>query len=242
VRDDFGTDARDSSLDIGPKAIDFYVDDPIGNALKLVTDAGYVARSEPHKHQIGSAISEEVVISGPDKLPMLLQVGHRHPSTSLRAGSPDGPFSELATASVICGDLGKTRDFYGRTLGLVAVNDAETPDQYRDLVDDLVDAPRGTRVHFLLYAEPGEASGKILLLHFFGANAKRLTDRMQPGNLGFSLFSHEVGNIDELHSRLVGEESQIVLEPTEVITPTGKRSIMLVRGPNEEMFEFFASR
>lgn len=157
VRSDFGRHAIDSPLDIGPKAIDFYVADPIGPSLAAVAAAGCQARSAPRKHQIGESISEEVVVSGPDEVPMLLMVGHRHGPTSLRPGSPDGPFSEIATASIICSDIAATRRFYGGLLGLVPVNDAETPEAYRALVNELVDAPAGTRVHFLLYAQRGEA-------------------------------------------------------------------------------------
>jgi catechol 2,3-dioxygenase-like lactoylglutathione lyase family enzyme len=238
VRDDFGPGAPDSPLDVGPKAIDFYVADPIATPLAQVVAAGYPARSAPRLHQIGHSISEEVVITGPDALPVLLMVGHRHRETSLRPGSPDGPFSEIATASVICGDLGASRRFYGECLGLAAVNDAETPDEYRALVDDLVDAPPGTRVHFLLYAAPGEASGKILLIHFFERTGRRLAGRMRPGHLGFSMFSHETGDLDALHRSLRAAGVEVLRAPCPVPTPEGERRAMLVRGPNEEMFEF----
>ncbi|MCB1626009.1 MAG: VOC family protein [Pseudomonadales bacterium] len=242
VRDDFGANAPDSPLDIGPKAIDFYVADPIAPIIARVVKAGYPARSAPRKHQIGQTISEEVVVSGPDDVPVLLMVGHRHARTSLRAGSPDGLFSEIATASVICGDLDASRQFYEEQLGLVAVTDAETPDEYRTLVDELVDVPAGTRVHFLLYAERGEASGKILLIHFFDAQAKRLVGRMQPGHLGFSLFSHDVDDLRGLHARLENSGTATVeLPPTRATTPNGARLVMLVRGPNEELFEFSAA-
>lgn len=240
VRDDFGPAAPDSPLDVGPKAIDFYVADPIVAPLRAVVAAGYPARSAPRRHQIGYSISEEVVVTGPDALPILLMVGHRHRATSLRPGSPDGPFSEIATASVICGDLAATRRFYGECLGLVAVNDAETPDEYRALVDDLVDAPPGTRVHFLLYAAPGEASGKILLIHFFERTGRRLVGRMQPGNLGFSMFTHESPDLDGLRHALRVAGVEVVREPCRVVTPEGERTVMLVRGPNEELFEFVA--
>ena len=240
VRSDFGPHAIDSPLDVGPKAIDFYVSDPIGPSLEAVVAAGYPARSAPRKHQIGESISEEVVISGPDDVPMLLMVGHRHRATSLRPGSPDGPFSEIATASIICGDLAASRLFYGERLGLVPVNDAETPIAYRSLVNDLVDAPRDTRVHFLLYAQPGEASGKILLIHFHDSPAKRLIGCMRPGRLGFSLLSHHVANVDELHASFQRDKAPVVKAPATVATPTGQRRLMLVRGPNEELFEFSA--
>lgn len=237
VRVDFGAGATDTALDVGPKAIDFYVAHPIGPWLERIVQAGCVARSAPRLHQIGPSISEEVVVSGPDDVPILLMVGHRHAPTSLRPGSPDGPFSEIATSSVICGDLEATRRFYGEGLGLVAVNDAETPDPYRDLVDDLVGVPRGTRVHFVLYAQPGEASGKTLLLYLHGASQRRLAGRMQPGHLGFSLFCHDTDDLDGLARRLPGLGGTIVTPPTQVETATGPRRLMLVRGPNEEMLE-----
>lgn len=240
VRLDFGPGATDSPLDVGPKAIDFYVADPIGPWLERVVRAGCVARSAPRRHQIGHSISEEVVVSGPDELPMLLMVGHRHRPTSLRPGSPDGPFSEIATSSVVAGDLAATRRFYGEGLGLIAVNDAETPDEYRDLVDDLVDAPRGTRVHFLLYAERGEASGKILLLNFPGLAPPRLAGRMQPGHLGFSLLHHDADDLGRLARELPRLDGAIVTPPTRVHTDRGVREVMLVRGPNEELLELSA--
>lgn len=238
VRVDYGPRAVDSPLAVGPKAIDFYVADPIGPWLERVQRAGYPARSAPRRHQIGRAISEEVVVTGPDDLPMLLMVGHRHAATSLRPGSPDGPFSEIATASVICADLDASRRFYGDVLGLTPVNDAETPEQYRDLVCELVDAPRGTRVHFLLYAQPGEASGKILLIHFVGVPVPRLADRMRPGRLGFSLFSHEAADLDRLARKIPSTGGEILTPATRVETGRGVRRLLLARGPNEEAFEF----
>jgi catechol 2,3-dioxygenase-like lactoylglutathione lyase family enzyme len=237
VRHDFGPGATDSPLAVGPKAIDFYVADPIQPWLERVVAEGYVARSAPRRHVIGPSESEEVVFSGPDDVPVLLMVGHRHAATSLRPGSPDGPFSEIATSSVICGDLAASRRFYGEGLGLVPVNDAETPDRYRDLVDDLVDAPRGTRVHFLLYAQRGEASGKILLLNFPGRDTGRLAGRMRPGHLGFSLLHHDADDLDALARSLPGLGGTLLTPPVRVATDRGPRRVMLVRGPNEEMLE-----
>jgi catechol 2,3-dioxygenase-like lactoylglutathione lyase family enzyme len=237
VRVDFGPNAPDSPLAIGPKAIDFYVADPIGPWLDRVTRAGCIARSVPRRHVIGHTESEEVVVSGPDDVPMLLMVGHRHAATSLRPGSPDGPFSEIATSSVICGDLDASRRFYGEGLGLVPVNDSETPERYRDLVDDLVDAPRGTRVHFLLYAQPGESSGKTLLLNFVGCDVPRLSGRMRPGNLGFSLFEHDADDVERLATTLPLLGGTIVAGPMVVTTERGRRRVLLMRGPNEEMLE-----
>lgn len=241
VRLDFGAVNADSGTDVGPKAIDFYVADPILPSVKKIQAAGYKFRSAPVKHQIADTISEECLFSGPDGVPVLIMVGHRHNPTSLRAGSPDGPFSEIPTISVVSGDLTRTRQFYSGVLGLKAVTDAETPEAYRGLVNNLTGTPQGTRIHFLLYADPPEASGKILCVHFFNRTGKRLAGRMKPGHLGFSLLTHDAKNLDELHQKLRVFGSEIVTPPT-LITDDGKPyKMMLAKGPNEEMFEFTQS-
>ena len=127
VRLDFGAINADSGTDVGPKAIDFYVADPILPSVRKIEAAGYKFRSQPVKHQIGNTISEECLFSGPDGVPVLIMVGHRHFPTSMRAGSPDGPFSEIPTISIVAGDIARTRAFYAGVLGLTAVTDAETP-------------------------------------------------------------------------------------------------------------------
>src|SRR6185436_14366218 len=93
VRLDFGAANPDSPTDVGAKALDFYVADPILPSVRKIEAAGYTFRSRPVKHQIGQTISEECLFSGPDGVPILIMVGHRHGPTSLRPGSPDGPFS-----------------------------------------------------------------------------------------------------------------------------------------------------
>jgi catechol 2,3-dioxygenase-like lactoylglutathione lyase family enzyme len=238
VRDDFGPRAPDSPLAVGPKALDFYVADPIEPRLRAVVEAGYVARSAPRKYRIGQAVSEEVVVSGPDELPTLLMVGHRHAPTSLRPGSPDGPFGEIATCSVICGDLEESRRFYGDLLGFTALNDGEAPPEDRDLVCSLVDAPPGTRVHVLLYAQPGEASGKILLVHFCGASTERLRGRMTPGHLGVTLFSHDCDDVEALAGRAEAHGGRTMVAPVDVPVQGGVERTTIVCGPNEERFEF----
>ncbi len=238
VRLDFGSENPDSGTDVGPKALDFYVEDPIAPYVDRIEQAGYNFRSSPVKHQIGSTISEECLFSGPDGVPILIMVGHVHATTSMRAGLPDGPFSEIPTISVVAGDLDETRRFYGEGLGLIAVGDDETPDEYRNKVDDLTGVPHGTRVHFLLWADEGEASGKILCVHFYDRTGKRLTGRMQPGKLGFSLLTHDTGDLDALHGRLKDMNYEIVQAPTEISGDGDAYRMMLVKGPNEEMFEF----
>lgn len=236
VRSDHGPSA-DTGTDVGPKAIDFYVPDPIADSVAAVESLGYKFRSPPVKHQIADSISEECLFSGPDGVPILLMVGHLHASSSLRDEAKYEPFSEIATISIVAGDLEKTRAFYEGALGLVALTDAETPDEYRDLVDKLTGVPQGTRVHFLLYAQEGEPSGKILLVHFFDQTGKRLTGRMRPGHLGFSLLTHDVDDIEALWQRLSAVGASIITPPT-LIEDASPYKMMLAEGPNEELFEF----
>jgi len=238
VRFDFGSDTPDTAQDVGPKALDFYVEDPIMPYVEKIQAAGYKFRSLPVKHQIGDTVSEECLFSGPDGLPVLIMVGHVHGPESLRPGSPDGPFSEIPTISIVSGGVEATRKFYIDAMGLEVKSDNETPDEYREKVNELTGTPKGTRVQFSLYGGEGEASGKILLVHFYEATGKRLTDRMKPGTLGFSMLTHEADNLDDLKTRLENAGGTIITPPTEVEHLDGPQRIMLVKGPNEEMFEF----
>lgn len=237
VRLDHGN-GSDTATDVGPKALDFYVADPIMDSVRKIEAAGYKFRSPPVKHQIATSVSEECLFSGPDGIPILIMVGHVHPRTSMRKGIPDAPFSEIPTISICAGDLERTRAFYGDVLRLKAVTDAETPEQYRELVDKLTGVPLGTRVHFLMYGRPPEASGKILLVHFFEQTGKRLKGRMKPGNLGFSLLTHDTDEIDALHARLKKFGAEIVTPPTPIAGDGKPYRMMMAKGPNEEMFEF----
>ena len=237
VRMDFGDNAEDTAQDVGPKALDYYVEDPIMPYVDKIKPL-YPFRSLPVKHVIGPSTSEECLFSGPDGLPVLIMVGHTHPPESMRAGSPDGPFSEIPTISVVSGGVEATNKFYIEAMGLNVVQDNETPEEYREKVNELTGTPKGTRVRFSLFGGVGESSGKLLFVHFYEATGKRLTDRMKPGNLGFSMLSHEADDLDDLQNRLANAGGTIITPPTEVEHLDGPQRIMLVKGPNEEMLEF----
>jgi catechol 2,3-dioxygenase-like lactoylglutathione lyase family enzyme len=229
--------AEDSGADIGPKAIDFYVRDPISHAMSIYEGLGYKYRAKPVKHQVGDVVSEELVFFGPDEIPILLMVGHVHPDTDLRSSWTEGDFSEIATVSISSGDLAETRRFYVDTLGLTQGMDKESGDDHREGVAKLTGTPQGGRINFSMFFEAGEPSGKILVLHFFGSPSKRLTGRMKPGNLGFSLLTHRVSDIAALHDRVVAAGYAVPTPPTTVDIDGEERRMMLVIGPNEEMLE-----
>ena len=236
VRVHEGPGPQDSALDIGPKAIDFYVPAPARNAWEAVTAAGYSARSAPVLHEVGGTVSEEFVFWGPDGVPLLLMVGHRHGADEMRA--QDAPFSEVATISVVGADVAQTRRFYGEVLGLEALVDTETTPAFLERVNELTGTPPGTSIHWLLYAERGEPSGKILVVLFGGAPGKRLAGRMRPGHLGFSLMTHFCADLDALAARLDAAGVAVVTPPVRIEWHGAPRRILLARGPNEELFEF----
>lgn len=233
VRDDHG--GSDTATDVGVKAIDFYVRPPIKRWIERLESAGCRARSEPIRWEIGTVESEEVNISGPDGYPMLLMVAWRHPETFRRRFDATKPFSEVATTSVVCGDLDASRHFYGDVLGLVKFSDDEVEDEYRDLADTLTGVPAGTRVRLTLYGANGEASGKLLLVHFYEASVRRLDGRMRPNHLGVAMFTHRTRDIDRLHERLKAASAPILAGPTRIPEYGGRA--MLATGPNDELFE-----
>ena len=242
VRVHNGPGPHDQAVDIGCKAIDFYVPAPMRPVYDALVAAGYETRSEPVLHEVGGNISEEFVFWGPDGVPLLLMVGHKHPASQMRQLGQDGPFSEVATISIVGADLSETRRFYEQTLGLSPVLDDATPDEFEGLVNTLTGTPAGTRIDWLLYADPAEPSGKILVVHFGDPSARRLTGRMRPGHLGFSLLTHETNDLDALADRLRAGGYAIRTEPCQVEVAGQPQRLMLAVGPNEELFEFVERR
>lgn len=233
VRHDHG--GPDTATDVGVKAIDFYVRPPIRHWIRTLENAGCRARSEPIRWEIGEVESEEINISGPDGYPMLLMVAWRHPETFRRKFDAAKPFSEVATTSVVCGDLDASRDFYGDVLGLAKFTDDEVEDEYRELADTLTGVPSGTRVRLTLYGEDGEPSGKLLLVHFYEASVRRLEGRMRPYHLGVAMFTHRTRDFDRVYRRLEAAGAPILAAPTRV--PDYEGRVMLATGPNDELFE-----
>jgi catechol 2,3-dioxygenase-like lactoylglutathione lyase family enzyme len=237
VRSDDKRTGTDTALDIGPKAIDFYVKAPIANAVRLIEEAGYPPRSPPIRHELDGMVSEELVFTGPDDVPILLMVGHLHTAAMLRPGSPEQDFSEIATISVVGGDVERSRAFYRDALGLTTVTDAVTGPAWRDLVCDLTGVPRGTDIHFLVYAGAAEPSGKILVMHFGGLSKRRLTGRMHPRNRGFVLLTHRTADLDTVVTRLEQAGFGPLAGPASVDYGGRRRRALIVRGPNEELLE-----
>lgn len=236
VREDHGPSAPDGPLDIGPKAIDFYVPAPIEDAVQMLRAAGLEPRTAPKLHTMGPSRSAELLFSGLEGTPILAMVGYDHKPTSQRPGSPDGPFSEIATISIIADEVDRSRRFYEDGLGMTAVVDTRIPDEFNAIVCDLVDAPPGTPIHVMSYAEPGEASGKLLLVHFLVPGRRRLAGRMRPGALGLNLFTMRAADLDATAERLSACGGTVMAGPAALgDDPDGHGLIMC--GPNEECIE-----
>ena len=229
--------ARDDAADIGPKAIDLYTSKPIDEAAAELERAGYPARSRPIRYEIGGVKTEELLFTGPDGIPILVMRGDHGADFQRPTGTPAG-YSEIPTISVVCADLDESRRFYGETLGLSLALDAEVDPALQEVVCELTGVPPGTRTHMLLFMDPAEPSGKYLLLHYFSASKGRLRDRMRPGRLGTSLYTHAVDDLDGVHRSLVAGGAEILADPRAVdIGSPGHARLLLARGPNEELFE-----
>lgn len=237
VRDDSGPGATDTGTDVGPKAIDFYVRAPISDSIAKLDRFGLVRRSDPVLHHVDDVVSEELLFSGPDGVPLLLMVGHVHPKTALRPGSPDGEFSEIATISIVSADPEASRRFYGTALGMQVQQETLTRPEDQQRVNELTGTPPGTRIHWMIYTGGAEPSGKILLVHFFEHSGKRLKDRMRPGNLGFSLLTHVAPDLDAVVANVERLGFEIFSAPSNIQVAGVQRRVALVRGPNEELIE-----
>ena len=233
VRLDHGPGAVDSSTDIGPKAIDFYVPAPMSAAVEAITGAGYAFRSEPIRYELGDIESEECLFSGPDGVPALLMIGHRHPPESMRELPAGVRFSEIATTSVVCADPDAARRLYCDALGMEPGTDAWVPEENLDLARRLTGVPSATAMHFLVLAAPGEPSGKLLFVHFAGAPGKRLTGRMRPGKLGVNLFSYAASDLDATLEKACAAGGTLLRGPAQV----GETRVALLLGANEELLE-----
>lgn len=238
VRVHHGPGPLDGATDVGPKAVDFYVPAPMQQWYDAIVARGYVPRSTPVTHEVGETKSEEFVFWGPDGVPLLLMVGHRHSAAEMRALPPGTNFGEVATISVVGADLARTRHYYERVLGLVPIVNTETAEEFRELANRLTGVPPETRTHWLLYAEPGEPGGKILVVVFTPSHGKRLEGRMRPGHLGFSLLTHLADDLDALHARLQAAGHGVFQPPVEIEWNGARRRVLLAHGPNEELFEF----
>ncbi|WP_446830358.1 VOC family protein [Candidatus Foliamicus sp.] len=233
VRLDHGPGASDSSTDIGPKAIDFYVPAPMSEAVAAITGAGYAFRSEPIRYEVGDVESEECLFSGPDGVPALLMIGHRHPPESMRDLPAGVRFSEIATTSVVCADPDAARRLYCDALGMEAGTDAWVPEEHLDLARRLTGVADASGMHFLLVAAAGEPSGKLLFVHFQNVPAKRLAGRMRPGKLGVNLFSYAASDLDATLAKACAAGGTLLRGPT----PVGDKRVALLLGPNEELLE-----
>jgi catechol 2,3-dioxygenase-like lactoylglutathione lyase family enzyme len=240
TRLDHGPGATDRPTDVGPKALDIYTGPPIGQAVESLAASGCTARGKPERFEIGHNDTEEVIVSGPDGVPLLLMVGHSHLPGNRRFAPAAGHFSEVATLSVIAADLDASRRFYEEALGYVhEATDVELRGEHRDAACRLFGVPEGTRVHMALYRERRQASGKVVLVHFYDRTTGPLAHPMRPGQLGISLISCRCNSLDALSTRLgrAGGQVESVIQHAAVDDGTPCR-VMLVRGPNGELFEF----
>lgn len=239
TRLDHGPAAPDRATDAGPKALDIYTGHPISAAIDGLAAGGCLARSQAERFEIGENDTEEVILTGPDGVPLLVMVGHAHEAGARRFAPAAGCFSEVATVSVITADLDASRRFYEEALGWVHERtDIELRGTHRDAACRLFGVPEGTRVHFAMYRERRQPSGKVVLVHFYDRTTGPLRHAMKPGQLGLALFTCRCENLDVLSARLGRAGGQVVSVIQHVAVDAGEPCReMLVRGPNGELFE-----
>ena len=240
TRIDHGPAAVDLPTDVGPKALDIYTGKPISAAVDALAEAGCPPRSTPERFEIGENDTEEGILTGPDGVPLLLMVGHAHQSGARRFEPAAGRFSEVATVSIVTADLDASRRFYEEALGYVHERtDIELRGEHRDAACRLFGVSAGTRVHFAMYRERRQPSGKVVLVHFYDRTSGPLAHPMRPGQLGLTLFTCRCSSLEALSGRFGRAGGQVESVIQHVAVDHGQPCrVMLVRGPSGELFEF----
>jgi catechol 2,3-dioxygenase-like lactoylglutathione lyase family enzyme len=240
TRIDHGPAALDRPTDAGPKALDIYTGKPITAAVAALAAAGCPARSSAERFEIGEYDTEEVIVTGPDGVPLLLMVGHAHQADARRFEPAAGRFSEVATVSIVTADLDASRRFYEEALGYVHERtDIELRGENRDAACRLFGVPEGTRIHFAMYRERRQPSGKVVLVHFYDRTTGPLSHPMRPGQLGLTLFTCRCSSLEALSGRFGRAGGQVESVIQHVAVDQGQPCrVMLVRGPSGELFEF----
>jgi len=240
TRRDAGQNAPDAPTDVGPKALDLYMAPPLGSAAQALIAAGCRPYGGPVRFHVRDMDTEEVMLSGPEDVSLLLMVGHKHPAHAQREPPQHAHTSEVATVSVVTADLAATRRFYVEGLGLAAdgIDDRLTGVAARD-VRRLFGVTDPGDVSLVMLRDPEQPSGKILAVQFHGAPDHRLQNPMRPGNLGIALFSTRCPGLETLRDRLTAAGQTEYLPILHVALGDGMPArVMLARGPNGELFEF----
>lgn len=239
TRSDHGHGAPDNPTDTGPLALNLYTGAPITTGVERLAASGCPARSAPERFEIGQNDTEEVLVTGPADVPLLLMVGHAHAAGKRRFAPAAGAFSEVATVSVVSADLDRSRRFYEETLGYVHEGtDVELRGAHRDAACRVFGVPEGTRVHMAMYRERRQPSGKIVLVNFYERTGGPLSHPMRPGQRGLALITCRCPNLEALSGRLGRSGGQVESFIQHVAVDAGVPCrVMLVRGPDGELFE-----
>jgi catechol 2,3-dioxygenase-like lactoylglutathione lyase family enzyme len=231
VRDDFGPHPADSPIAIGPKALDFYTATTLTDGIAAFRRRGLAPRTETPAVYPGGL--EEIVFTGPGRAPLMQMSRPARPTDDMRADMPSGRFSEVATISVISADLAGSRRFYGELLGYAARFDRPAPEGFRAAVAKLVGSPPDLNAHWTIYAAPGAASAKFLLLHFIDGPKPALRGGMSPRHLGIALYTFPCGDVAGVTRRAQQMGFKVEAGPRRV----DSQAMALIRGPNGELCE-----
>jgi len=232
VRHDFGDDAFDSPIAIGPKALDVYAQSSLEAGIAAFRSQGLSPRTETPARYPGGL--EEIVFTGPGRMPLMQMSRPAAPNGDMRPNMPTDRFSEVATMSIICADLAASRRFYGELLGFKARFDRVAPEGFRAPVAKLIGAPPELQAHWMIFNAETENSAKILLIHFADAAKSPLKNTMSPAHLGIGLYTFPCSDIDALAAKAAALNFEVAAKPARI---DGTRCV-LIRGPNAELCEF----
>jgi catechol 2,3-dioxygenase-like lactoylglutathione lyase family enzyme len=176
----------------------------------------------------GEATSSKLVaLSGPDGLLVLATEGAESHTTG---ATPNQRATQLASICVSSSNLTASTRFYTEALGLQSFDDPRLAARL----------PANSASQAVAFGSKDNANPQIVVTSFDPPqSAQQLPTSMAVGQLGFNLINMRCDDLDELQKRIDALGIKPITEPAHVGMPFGYPGrVMIVAGPNGELFEF----
>jgi len=203
-------------------------------AYEELTAKGYTFQSAPivYTADWANVTVREVIMNGPDQMPIAL-------IERLSAPLPviEGRFGTMVDVAQFVPAMDACQRFYADVLGYTSVFDRTLPD---GLIDGVVGLPPGTRSRLNLMFQTGTKTPAVEMIECAGLG-RALAAGVGPTRYGLFAMAMETADLLELLGRIGAAGFAVLSGPTEIQHALhGRMTAAAVRGPNQELIEFFS--